>query len=104
MDLNDYQSAAEKTAIYPETKIIFYPAMGLAGESGEILNKLKKVWRDDKLVDVDELALELGDVLWYVALLASDIGFTLAHIAQMNIDKLTSRQERGVLGGSGDER
>lgn len=85
-----------------------YPALGLVGEAGEIANKLKKVIRDKSGVLSDgvreSVSDELGDVLWYVAQLATEMGTDLDTIAQRNIDKLASRKERGVITGSGDNR
>lgn len=106
--LNDYQKDAISTAIYGEKNKIIYPSLGLAGETGEVCEKVKKVIRDNDGVFSDEkkheLAKEIGDVLWYVANLSNDIGFTLEDIALMNRDKLFSRKERNVLHGSGDNR
>lgn len=108
MTLDEYQVAAESTAIYPPEDEIIYPTLGLGGEAGEIQNKVKKVLRDDGGVFSnavrDDLKKELGDVLWYVAILARDAGSSLEEIAQLNIAKLRDRQSRGVLGGSGDAR
>lgn len=109
MNLNDYQLSALTTAVYPDRGNNFvYPALGLAGEAGEVADKLKKVIRDDggALTDPvrDAVAKELGDVLWYVAVLASEIDYDLNDIAQINVDKLASRHQRGVLSGSGDNR
>jgi NTP pyrophosphatase (non-canonical NTP hydrolase) len=109
MDLNDYQQSALVTAIYPHRGSNFaYPALGLAGEAGEVADKLKKVIRDNDgvLTDPvrDAVAKELGDVMWYVAVLAAELDYDLVTIAQNNLDKLASRQERGVLAGSGDNR
>jgi NTP pyrophosphatase (non-canonical NTP hydrolase) len=109
MNLNDYQSAALRTAIYPNMGANFpYPALGLVGEAGEVADKLKKVIRDNDgiLTDPvrDAVAKELGDVMWYLAVLAYELDYDLSTIAQNNLDKLASRQERGVLSGSGDNR
>ena len=108
MTLNEYQQKALETAFYPTEYKVIYPALGLTGEAGEVADKIKKVIRDNKgEISKDkalELAKEAGDVLWYIATLAHDIGFTLEEIGQMNYEKLHSRQERGVLGGSGDNR
>ena len=108
MTLNQYQEEALKTAIYPEDKKIIYPTLGLTGEAGEVAEKVKKVIRDNNQEFTDEkkrqIALEISDVLCYCATLAHDIGYTLEEIAQMNIDKLESRQQRNKIGGSGDER
>lgn len=108
MDLNEYQKRALETAIYPIGSKIVYPTLGLTGEAGEVADKVKKVIRDN---DGDfsaekrlEIAQEVGDVLWYVANLASDLGYTLKEIGEMNIKKLSSRKERGVLKGNGDNR
>ena len=109
MDLNRYQTAALQTAVYPNQGANFaYPALGLSGEAGEVADKLKKVIRDNDgvLTDTvkDAVAKELGDVLWYVSVLAYELDYDLATIAQNNLDKLASRQQRGVLTGSGDNR
>lgn len=108
MELNNYQKEAEKTAIYPKEQEIIYTALGLTGEAGEVADKVKKVLRDKGGVfthqEREEIAKELGDVLWYVAVMARDLGYSLEHIAKTNIYKLESRQKRGMLGGSGDNR
>lgn len=108
MDLSFYQRKALQTAIYPEENRISYPAMGLAGEVGEAMNKIKKVYRDKGGVfDTEtkkEIAAELGDVLWYLAVLSRDLGQNLETIAEKNLNKLAARKERGVLAGSGDNR
>lgn len=108
MTLNEYQTAARRTAIYPAERQIIYPTLGLTGEAGEVADKVKKVIRDANEEFSAErrhqIALELGDVLWYAAALAHDLGYTLDEVAQMNIDKLASRQQRDKIHGSGDER
>lgn len=108
MKLNEYQDGALTTAVYPESMRIIYPALGLAGESGEVADKVKKVLRDNECNFTEdkkrEIALELGDVLWYVATLAEDIGYCLEDIAALNLAKLSSRKQRGMIGGSGDNR
>ena len=109
MNLNEYQIEAQKTAQYPgKGKDLSYPALGLNGEAGEVADKLKKVLRDHKgdfnTELREDLAYELGDVLWYVADLAYELGYTLDTIAEMNINKLSSRARRGRIGGSGDHR
>lgn len=108
MEINEYQKAALTTAVYPEDKRIIYPALGMCGEAGEVADKVKKVIRDNNQHFTDdkklEIAKEVGDVLWYCATMAHDIGFTLEKVAQMNIDKLASRKQRGKLSGSGDNR
>ena len=107
MTLNDYQNLAMETAIYPLP--IIYPSLGLTGEAGEVADKVKKVIRDkgglfDNYDTKHDIAEEIGDVLWYCATLAHDLGFTLEEIGQMNYDKLKSRMERGKIHGSGDNR
>lgn len=106
LTLNQYQKMALETAIYPQP--IIYPTLGLTGEAGEVSDKVKKVLRDNNFIFTEdkktEIAKEVGDVLWYCATLSHDIGYTLEEIAQMNYDKLHSRQLRGKLHGSGDNR
>ena len=109
MHLSDYQEKAQTTALYPNAgQNLYYPALGLGGETGEVLNKIKKVMRDHGGVVTDEyreiLRGELGDVLWYVAALARELNLDLNDIAQANLDKLFSRKDRGTLGGDGDTR
>ena len=104
-----YQDAAESTAIYPDKgDNIYYPALGLAGEAGEVCEKIKKIMRDQKgfitQENEDELVRELGDVLWYVANLANEINRNLSEIAEVNLQKLEDRKNRGKLQGSGDNR
>lgn len=103
LSLNYYQSQAYSLAKYPRKHAIVYPALGLAGESGEVAEKIKKWLRDDTF-DLDAIKKELGDVLWYIASLSADLGLTLEDVAQTNLDKLFSRKERNVLSGSGDNR
>lgn len=102
-DFDAYQLQAKKTAIYPKSEGLVYTALGLANESGEYIGKLKKFIRDG-FFDDKAAADELGDVLWYLALCAEELGYDLSEIAQMNLDKLKDRANRGVLGGSGDTR
>lgn len=104
MTLNEYQDLAARTAVYPKDLGFFYTALGLAGEAGEYANKVKKVIRRDDKLDPKEYAKELGDCLWYIALAAKEIGFTLDEIATMNVAKLYLRDQAGTLKGSGDER
>lgn len=109
MTLEEYQTKSRVTALYPGAgKNFVYPTLGLVGEAGEVADKIKKVIRDNSGVMDDEtrieIAKELGDVLWYLAQLSTEIGFSLEEIAQKNIDKLMSRKERGVISGSGDNR
>ena len=109
MTFNDYQTQSRKTAIYPDLgKNFVYPVLGLTGEAGEVADKMKKTLRDDKGVVTEEKKLEikkeLGDVLWYVAQIATELGLSLDEIASVNLEKLFSRMERGKLTGSGDNR
>ena len=109
MTFNDYQYTALKNKVYGYGTEVVYPALGLAGESGEVVDKVKKVLRDyngdftlpEKRI---EIAKELGDVLWYCAAIADDLGYDFDMIAEINLDKIKSRKERGVIHGSGDER
>lgn len=106
-NFEEYQKLAEKYAIDADPAII-YPALGLAGESGEVCDKVKKVFRDNngkftrKLKN--EIALELSDVLWNVAILARDLGFNIEEIANLNLCKLADRERRNKIHGSGDNR
>jgi NTP pyrophosphatase (non-canonical NTP hydrolase) len=109
MELSDYQQRSRATAVYPDAGAnLTYPALGLCGEAGEVAEKVKKAIRDDGGVLTgerrDALAGELGDVLWYVAQLATEAGLDLDLVADGNLAKLRSRQERSVLSGSGDAR
>jgi NTP pyrophosphatase (non-canonical NTP hydrolase) len=108
VELSEYQRLSRSTAEYPRREALTYPALGLAGEAGEFADHAKKVIRDDGGEVTPQrreaMAKELGDVLWYVAQLASELGLELEQVARDNLDKLLSRQRRGVLSGSGDER
>lgn len=98
-----YQDFTDTTAIYPKSQGLAYLAMGLTSEAGEVAGKVKKFIRDGHL-DEEDLAKELGDVLWYVAQLASHLDLYLSEVAQNNVDKLTDRKDRNTIGGSGDDR
>ncbi|MCA9363742.1 nucleoside triphosphate pyrophosphohydrolase family protein [Candidatus Kaiserbacteria bacterium] len=113
MEFSEYQKRARETAIYPDVGENFiYPALGLAGETGEVIEHVKKLMRDaavSKASDIpedrrDNLEKEMGDVVWYLAQLASELGLELETIASRNIEKLQSRKDRGVLHGDGDNR
>jgi NTP pyrophosphatase (non-canonical NTP hydrolase) len=108
MDLMHYQTMAKTTAIYPDSEKIKYPALGLAGEVGELCNKIKKIYRDHNGVVTTEMRNDLfkeaGDALWYLAVLCEDLEFDLDDVAEENLTKLLSRKDRGVIGGSGDDR
>ena len=109
MNLNEYQKKSRATALYPDLgNNAIYPTLGLAGEAGEVADKVKKIIRDkngifDQL-SKNEIKLELGDVLWYVAQLSTELGIDLNEVAEANIDKLSSRAKRGNISGSGDNR
>lgn len=109
MDFKEYQEKAGETALYPnEGSNFIYPTLGLVGEAGELANKVKKVIRDDGGIITEEkresLKKELGDILWYVAQLSTELKLSLEEVAEYNIKKLKSRKERGVLNGEGDNR
>jgi NTP pyrophosphatase (non-canonical NTP hydrolase) len=104
-----YQDVAESTAVYPDKgDNLYYPALGLAGEAGEVCEKIKKIMRDQRghftEDNVEEISKELGDVLWYVAMLAVEFNIALSSVAEDNLAKLQDRMERGVIKGSGDNR
>lgn len=109
MKFKEYEDEAIKTAEYPVVGQGFvYPTLGLVGEAGEVAEKVKKLFRNDGgvLTDVrrEEIKKELGDVLWYLAALSRELGFTLDDVATANIEKLRSRAVRGVVKGTGDNR
>ena len=107
-DLDMYQKVALTTAIYPREQAIIYPTLGLTGEAGEVANKVKKIIRDgsnskdEKLVS--EIKAEIGDCLWYIAVLADDFDIKLSDIASTNIEKLANRKKNNTIHGSGDTR
>ena len=109
MRFDEYQKRSRETAIYyNKDNNYIYPTLGLVGEAGEIAEKIKKVLRDNEGV-VDEkvkteIAKELGDVLWYLSQLSTEMGLSLDDVAVSNIEKLASRKERGVIHGEGDNR
>ncbi|MDX1520823.1 MAG: nucleoside triphosphate pyrophosphohydrolase family protein [Anaerolineae bacterium] len=104
-----YQTESRKTwnLIHMDHPIV-YPTMGLANEAGEVAGKIKKIFRDKngEISEADRLALkkELGDVLWYLAQICTELDLSLAEVAEANLVKLFSRLERGTIGGDGDER
>jgi NTP pyrophosphatase (non-canonical NTP hydrolase) len=109
MNFSEYQKKSRVTAKYPDAgNNFYYPTLGLSSEAGEVAGKIKKVMRDHggKVSDEnkEEIKKELGDVLWYVAQIATELGLTLDDIAEHNIEKLYSRMERGKLKGDGDNR
>ena len=109
MNFNDYQTKSRKTAGYPAIgHPVIYPTLGLTNEAGEVAGKIKKVFRDkDGEISTETreaLKAELGDVLWYLAQVATELDLTLDEIAEHNIEKLYSRLERGKIQGDGDNR
>lgn len=104
-----YQEKACETAIFPKNKAMEYLTLGLTGEAGEIANKVKKFIRDgaakdEYLAKRIEIGYEIGDVLWYCAVLADELDMNLGHIMEKNLEKLADRKKRGALSGSGDNR
>lgn len=105
MEMHEFQERAAGFVEYPPEKGLEYVTLGLVGEAGEFANKIKKLVRGDNPPPSSmELSRELGDVLWYLARCASELGYTLETVAWDNIEKLTERQERGKLKGTGDNR
>jgi NTP pyrophosphatase (non-canonical NTP hydrolase) len=108
-NFNEYQEFVKSIKKYPKQYSVIYPTLGLAGEAGEIAEKVKKWIRDEGGQVMaedrrDAILKELGDPLWYIAAIADDLGYTLQDVVDANVNKLTSRRDRGVLGGSGDNR
>ena len=112
MTFNNYQTNASRTAFYPRAEYknqgLYYTTLGLVGEAGEIANKVKKIMRDNdgklsKEAKADIYA-ELGDVLWYCANIADELGVNLGDVAKSNLNKLADRLNRGKIKGSGDNR
>ena len=117
MTFNEYQKLAKSTAVYPDGYKMVYPTLGLTGEAGEVAEKVKKFIRDGRELDktgngyyvddevfIKDIKKELGDVLWYLSAIASDLDLSLEDIAQTNVEKLKSRFKRDKIKGSGDNR
>ncbi len=109
LTFSEYQRRTADTAIYPDVgRNPIYPTLGLAGEAGEVCEKVKKVLRDSdgqfSAEAVGAIQKELGDVLWYAARLAAELGLDLGQVAEANLSKLASRQQRDHLSGNGDDR
>ena len=109
MDFTEYQRESRKTwGVIATDHAIVYPTLGLANEAGEFAGKVKKLFRDRGGVLTDdtrrELMMELGDVLWYLTQLCTELGYSLEEVAEANVEKVLGRLERGTLGGDGDER
>ncbi len=108
MTFNEYQEKALNTANYPTDFKIIYPALGLANESGEVLGKIKKVIRDNECIFSEDkkeaISYEIGDVLWYCAVLAHDLNISFEEIFEKNISKLEKRKNNNTIQGDGDYR
>ena len=109
MNFKDYQQKAKHTAKYPVIgQGVIYPTLGLANEAGEVAGKIKKIFRDKEGIindsDREALKAELGDVLWYLSQVATELNLVLDEIAEYNIAKLLDRQARGKIQGEGDNR
>lgn len=109
MTFQEYQEKSRLTAKYPNQGNNFiYPVLGLAGESGEVAEKIKKIIRDQEGlvndINREEIKKELGDVLWYLTQLSFEFGISLDDVATTNLEKLFSRLERNKIGGNGDNR
>lgn len=109
MTFEDYQKKSRTTALYPSIgHPVVYPALGLGDEAGEVLGKIKKLFRDDQgeltLERKADIKKELGDVLWYLTQVATELDISLEELAEANLEKLLSRKERGALTGDGDNR
>ncbi|MDO8340590.1 MAG: nucleoside triphosphate pyrophosphohydrolase family protein [Candidatus Woesebacteria bacterium] len=108
-DFDKYQKWCKKTAVYPNIgKNFIYPTIGLMGEAGEVANKIKKIIRDDNSIITKEkrkeLVYELGDMMWYIAQLSTELNLKLSDVTEKNLEKLSSRQKRNTVHGSGDHR
>lgn len=106
---NDYQRESRKTwSLIHTDHAITYPTLGLVNEAGEVVGKVKKIFRDKNGVisDDDRAALkqELGDVLWYLTQIATEIGVSMEEVASSNLTKLFDRLERNAIRGDGDTR
>lgn len=109
MDFNEYQQKSRHTAKYPAIgHAVIYPTLGLVNEAGEVAGKIKKVFRDKQgeinAETQEALKAELGDVLWYIAQVCTELGLSFDDVATHNIEKLYSRLERGTISGDGDNR
>lgn len=110
---NEYQNNANVTVAYPNVGAnIIYPALGMAGEAGEVAEKVKKLWRNNGIMSgknlnieqKSQLVKEMGDVLWYIAALAKEIDVEMSEIARMNVDKVNDRLQRNAIKSEGDNR
>lgn len=106
MEMNAFQEKSARSAVYPKVLEggIFYACMGLSGEVGELLNKVKKIARDGAQIDREGIKMELGDIMWYVAMVAKEAGIKLEDVADANIEKLEKRMKNNTIHGNGDYR
>jgi len=109
MDFSDYQTRSRATAQYPSIgHPVIYPVLGLANEAGEVAGKVKKIFRDKGgaigNAEKEALKAELGDVLWYIAQVCTELGISMDEVAEANLAKLLDRQQRGKIRGDGDDR
>lgn len=105
LTLNQYQLEASKNKAFPEKYAIIYPTIGVLNEAGEMAGKIKKWMRGDTPhLNIQDLTSEMGDVLWYLSSLATDLGITLEDVARNNIEKITKRREKNMIKGDGDHR
>lgn len=109
MNFTDYQTKSRATAKYPVIGHgVIYPTLGLVNEAGEVAGKIKKIFRDKDGVigeaEKEALKAELGDVLWYIAQVCSELNLSMDEVAEANIEKLLDRQARGKIQGDGDNR
>ncbi len=110
MNFDEYEKLAARTATFDnaEKETLYYLALGIAGEAGEVVEKIKKIMRNDKGVITEskkeELVKEMGDVLWYLSQLSRFLGKPFSEVARINIEKLADRQKRGVIASEGDNR
>lgn len=113
MTFAEYETKAAETAVYPNRGAnAIYPFLGLAGEAGEVCEKLKKLIRDNQEPEfgyqqepfLTNIKKELGDVLWYVAAICFELGISMEDVAKGNLEKLASRKDRNVIRGNGDDR
>jgi len=110
MTFDEYQKESVKTATFPSIGGInfMYPLLGLAEESGELLGKFKKLYRDANGIMTEEfkqkLIFETGDLLWYISNLCTTLDISFEDVARMNLEKLADRKARNVIHGSGDNR
>lgn len=104
MTPDEYTEFVKETAVFPDEVGIPYCTLGLCGEAGEVAEKVKRYYREDADLLDGSVLKELGDVQWYLTAVANELGYTLQEVIDSNVEKLTSRRERGVLAGAGDER